>query len=162
MAILDSCKAKNLVYGSFHPLQNPPMFSVSYPPSLSQVITAVTSTQACIWWMPFFCLQESTWGCRCCISRVLTSRRVWSGLRRDPWQLTTATPSSTYSSIHSDRDNTSTFNILKDVEEEEGKITRVKRDRDSGVTKAKVISPFLVILPPSIWLMLFQSGDKQK
>ena len=44
MAILDTCKAKNQVYGSFHPLQNPPMFSVSYPPSLSQVITAVTST----------------------------------------------------------------------------------------------------------------------
>ena len=35
MAILDTCKAKNLVYGSFHPLQNPPMFSVSYPPSLT-------------------------------------------------------------------------------------------------------------------------------
>ena len=24
MAILDTCKAKDLVYGSFHPLQNPP------------------------------------------------------------------------------------------------------------------------------------------
>ena len=35
MAILDTCKAKNLVYGSFHPLQNPPMFSVSCPPSLT-------------------------------------------------------------------------------------------------------------------------------
>ena len=88
MAILDTCKAKNLVYGSFHPLQNPPMFSVSYPPSLSQVLTAVTSTwpQACIWWIPFFCFQESMWGCRCCISRVLMSRRVLSGLRQDPWQ----------------------------------------------------------------------------
>ena len=62
--------------------------SVSAILPASQVITAVTSTwpQACIWWIPFFCFQESIWGCRCCISRVLTSRRVWSGLRQDPWQ----------------------------------------------------------------------------
>lgn len=35
MTILDTCKAKNLVYGSFQPLQNPSMFSVSFPPSLT-------------------------------------------------------------------------------------------------------------------------------
>ena len=39
MASLDTCRARNLVYGSFHPLQNPPMFSVSYPPSLTGIIT---------------------------------------------------------------------------------------------------------------------------
>ena len=39
MAILDTCKAKNLVYGSFHPLQNPPMFGVSFPPSLTGNVT---------------------------------------------------------------------------------------------------------------------------
>lgn len=35
MTSLDTCKSKNLVYGSFHPLQNPPMFNVSFPPSLT-------------------------------------------------------------------------------------------------------------------------------
>ena len=40
------------------------------------------------------------------------------------------------------RDNTSTLIILKDAGEED-EITRVKRDRDSCGTNAKVISPFL-------------------
>ena len=40
------------------------------------------------------------------------------------------------------RDNTYTLNILED--EEEGEITRVKRERDSGETDAKV-SPFLIL-----------------
>ena len=39
------------------------------------------------------------------------------------------------------RDNTYTLNILED--EEEGEITRVKRERDSGETDAKV-SRFLI------------------
>ena len=41
------------------------------------------------------------------------------------------------------RDNTYTLNMLED--EEEGEITRVKRERDSGETDAKV-SPFIILL----------------
>ena len=48
------------------------------------------------------------------------------------------------------RDNTYTLNILED--EEEGEITRVKRERDSGETDAKV-SPFLILFHSEHYLI---------
>ena len=59
------------------------------------------------------------------------------------------------------RDNTYTLNILED--EEEGEITRVKRERDSGETDAKV-SPFLILFRRHIYLIdvLSETEKRQK
>ena len=59
------------------------------------------------------------------------------------------------------RDNTYTLNILED--EEEGEITRVKRERDSGETDAKV-SPFLILFHSEHYLIdaLSETEKRQK